>query len=140
MSQVYTYNPKEVIIALGNHIMTGYAEDSFVNVDPVGDGTTMKTGCDGSVNRSISPARAYTIKLVLLQNSPTNSFLRRTFDSDQDEGTGMFPIIIKDLMGEEQFSADQAWVSKMAPWGRGKESTNMEWELACGIGKFTDHN
>lgn len=140
MSQVYTYNPEKVIIALGNHVMTGYADDSFVNVEPSGDGTTMKTGCDGSVNRSISPVKAYTIKLALQQNSPTNSFLMRMYETDQSEGTGMFPIIIKDLMGNEQFSTDQAWITKTAPWGRGKESTNREWELACGTGKFVDSN
>ena len=32
--KVKTYNPKEVLIALGSHIVTGYAEDSFVSIEP----------------------------------------------------------------------------------------------------------
>ena len=30
--KVKTYNPKEVNIAIGTHIVTGYAEDSFVSI------------------------------------------------------------------------------------------------------------
>lgn len=43
---VKTYNPKEINIAFGSHIVTGYAEDSFVSIEPSGDGTTKKVGAD----------------------------------------------------------------------------------------------
>ena len=33
-----TYNSKKVTIACGSHIVTGYAEDSFVTIDETGDG------------------------------------------------------------------------------------------------------
>ena len=42
-------------------------------------------------------------------------------------------------MGKEQFSTDVAWVTKPASWVRGKETTNREWELACGEGKFAEN-
>jgi hypothetical protein len=138
MSEVYTYSPDKVIIALGSHVVTGYADDSFVNVEPAGDGTTTKIGCDGSVNRSISPNKSFNIKIALLQNSPTNEFLNAQFEKDQNNGDGDFSVIIKDLMGDEQFSSDVAWVTKPAAWGRGKESTNREWEITCGTGKFVN--
>jgi hypothetical protein len=138
MSEVYTYNPEKVIVALGSHIASGYADDSFITVEPSGDGTTMKVGCDGSVNRSVSPNRSYSIKVALQQNSPTNEFLMTQYEKDVENGNGTFPIVIKDLMGDEQFSTDVAWVTKPASWGRGKEATNREWELACGTGKFTN--
>jgi hypothetical protein len=98
----------------------------------------MKVGCDGSVNRSVSPNRSYSIKVALQQNSPTNEFLMTQYEKDVENGNGTFPIVIKDLMGDEQFSTDVAWVTKPASWGRGKEATNREWELACGTGKFTN--
>jgi len=136
MSDVRTYNPEKVITTLGSHVVSGVADDSFITIEPAGDGTTMKVGCDGSVNRSISPNHSFTIKLVTQQSSPTNQFLQNQLDMDQQDGTGTFPILIKDLMGEEQFSADTAWVTKPASWVRGKETNNREWELACGYGKF----
>lgn len=138
MAEVYTYSSEKVIIALGSHVVSGYADDSFVGVEPAGDGTTMKVGCDGSVNRSISPNKSFTIKIALQQNSPTNEFLENQYEKDQKNADGSFPVIIKDLMGNEQFSTDVAWVTKPAAWGRGKEATNREWELACGVGKFSN--
>ena len=33
MGKIKTYNPKEVTIAFGNHIVTGYADDSFISID-----------------------------------------------------------------------------------------------------------
>ena len=31
-SKIKTYNPKEVVISAGPHIVTGIADDSFVNI------------------------------------------------------------------------------------------------------------
>lgn len=129
MANVYTYNPKQTVIALGNHVVSGYADDSFITVEPNGDGTTMKVGCDGEVNRAISVNNAKNIKISLLQNSPTNAYLNAMYKKDQEDGTGYFPILIKDLMGREKLSGDYAWVTKPASWGRGKETTNREWEI-----------
>ena len=52
-SKIKTYNPKEVIVTCGTHIVTGYADDSFISIEPNGDGITKKTGCDGEIARSI---------------------------------------------------------------------------------------
>ena len=48
-----TYNPKKITIAFGTHIVTGYADDSFVTITAAGDGTTFKQGCDGEIIRSV---------------------------------------------------------------------------------------
>ena len=55
MGKIKTYNPKEVTMAFGSHIVSGYADDSFITIDPAGDGVTKKVGCDGEIVRSISP-------------------------------------------------------------------------------------
>ena len=41
MATVTTYNPKKVTCALGRHIASGFADDSFINIEPAGDGTLM---------------------------------------------------------------------------------------------------
>ena len=43
-SKVRTYNPKEVVIACGSHIVTGIADDSFISIEANGDGITKKVG------------------------------------------------------------------------------------------------
>ena len=121
-SKIKTYNPKEVIVTCGTHIVTGYADDSFIK----------KTGCDGEIARSISPDNTYKVKLTLLQTSDSNSYFSGMVDLDRDTGNGLFPILIKDLKGGLVFSTEAAWCVKKAPVTRGKETNNREWELDTG--------
>lgn len=135
-TSVYTYDPNQIKIALGNHVVTGVAEDSFVTIDPHGDGFQVKVGCYGDVNRAIPTDRCQTLKLSLLQNSETNAYLEAMHAKDREDGTGYFSILIKDLMGNETFSSDYAFVNDYASKGYGKETTNREWELTVVNGKF----
>lgn len=133
-----TYDPKKVLIAMGSHSFSGYADDSFVSVEPSGDGTTKKTGCDGEIVRSMSPDHSFVVKVTLLQTSDSNSYLQALYNRDQETGDAIEPIMIQDLMGGLLFSADQAWVPKPATRVRGKEATNNEWEIHTGIGEITE--
>lgn len=136
MSRMTTYNPRKVTCALGNHIASGFADDSFITVEPAGDGTSYVIGADGEVARSIDPSSVYTVKLSLLQNSRTNSWLQNMYDKDQHDGTGTFSVNINDLLGVEKFSSGIAWVTKPASWARGKAQGNREWEIVAADGNF----
>ena len=138
MGQIKTYNPKEVVMSFGTHIPTGYADDSFITIDPNGDGITKKVGCDGEIARSIGPDDTFIIKVAFLQTSDTNSFLQERYNQDQKTGDGMFPLLIKDLKGGMVFSTDAAWVAKPASRGYGKESSNREWEIHTGSGTLEE--
>lgn len=138
MGKVKTYNPQEVTVALGSHIVTGYADDSFVTIDPNDDGVTKKIGCDGEIVRSISPDDTYIVKLSLLQTSDTNSFLQKKVKMDRKNGNGTFAILVKDLKGGLVFSCDQAWPKGSASRGYGKEAGNREWELHTGSGTLSE--
>ena len=139
MSQrIRTYNPKEVTISCGSHIVTGYADDSFITIEPNGDGITKKGGCDGEIARAVSPDNTYKVKIVLLQTSNSSSFFSKMADLDRDTGEGMFPILIKDLKGGQVFSTEAAWVVRKSPVNRGKDTNNREWELDTGDGSLTE--
>ena len=138
MGTIQTYNPKEVTIALGPHMVTGFADDSFVSIEPSGDGVTKTVGCDGEIVRSISPDDTYVVKLTVLQTSDANTYLQNRLAEDRKTGSGMFPILIKDLKGGMVFSADAAWPVKSADRGYGKEAEDREWELHTGSGVLTE--
>ncbi len=138
MGEIKTYNPKQVSISLGSHLVTGYADDSFVTIDPNGDGITKKVGCDGEIVRSIGPDDSYVVKLSVLQSSATNAWLQKKYAADQQSGNGMFSILVKDLKGGVKFSAAYAWVAKPASRGYGKESNNREWEIHTSAGTYTE--
>lgn len=132
MDGMMTYNSSKVKIALGSHAVTGYAEDSFVVIEPIDGGVTSKAGCDGEIVRSVDPNERFTVKLTLLASSPTHRFLLNKYKQDKKDGSGVFPILVNDLTGEEKFSANKAWVTKLPSKTNGKESQNKEWVLETG--------
>jgi len=132
MGKISTYNPKELIISCGSHIVTGYADDTFVSIEASGDGVTRKVGCDGEIVRSVSPDDTGVIKITLLQTSRSNAWLQNRVNQDRQTGDGMFPVLVKDLKGGLVVSSDAAWAVKPANRGFGKESTNREWEIHTG--------
>lgn len=136
MGRVTTYNPKKVTCSLGNHIVTGFADDSFITVEPAGDGTSYVVGADGEIARSIDPSKVYTVKIALLQASRSNAYLQKMYDKDQKDGTGTFSVNLNDLLGVEKFTGGVAWVTKPASWARGKAQGNREWEIVVGEGTF----
>lgn len=136
MSKVTTYNPKKITCALGRHMVSGYADDSFITIEPAGDGTSYVIGADGEIARSIDPSSVFTVKLSLLQASSTNGYLQKMYDKDKKEGTGTFSVNIADLLGNEKFTGATAWVTKPASWARGKAQGNREWEIVVGEGLF----
>lgn len=138
MGEIKTYNPKKVTVTLGSHLASGLADDSFITIEPAGDGVTYKYGCDGEIIRSITPDDTYTIKISVLQYSETNKFLQQKYAADQSDASGMFSVLIKDLRGGQKFSAAYAWVTKPASKGYGKESNNREWEIHTGSGTITE--
>ena len=129
---MFTYASNQVLIAAGNHAVSGYAEDSFISIDANGDGIMKKVGCDGEVSRAVSPDNTYTVKIALMQGSPSNKFFQGMYEKDRTSGDAIFPLLIKDLTGGVLFSADSAWVGKSASRGYGKDTTNREWEIATG--------
>lgn len=135
MADLKTYNPKKITMAFGNHMVRGYAEDSFISIEPVGEGVTSQSGADGEVVRSVDPDSRFTVKITLQQTSSTNDFLKKMRNKDKAHGTGIFPLIVKDLMGGEVFSAKNAWVKNDAAWERGKTASDREWEIEC-VGEF----
>ena len=136
--KIKTYNPKEVTVSCGSHIVTGFADDSFITIEFNGDGITKKVGCDGEIARAVSPDDTAKVKIVLLQTSDSSAYFSQMADLDRDTGEGMFPILIKDLKGGEVFSTEAAWVVKKSPLNRGKDTNNREWELDTGSATLTE--
>lgn len=130
--EIKTYNPKEVMISVGGCIVSGYAEDSFVTIEPNAQGTQKIVGCDGEIARALDPDNTYKVRIALLQTSDANSYLQSMRDLDYATGEGMFPIIVKDLRGGTLFQAEQAWVTRSSGRVFGRTNQNREWELDTG--------
>jgi hypothetical protein len=133
-NRVTTYNPKKVTAAFGNHIASGFDEDSFITIEAAGDGNTYVSGADGEVCVSVDPSNLYTVKVVLLQNSVTNAWLNKKYEQMKSTGDGFFPVTIKDLVGAEKFAASTGWITKPASTVYGKAQNSREWEIVVADG------
>jgi len=127
-----TYDPKKVLISLGDHIVTGTSDSTFVSIEANGDGITKKVGCDGEVVRSIDPDHTATVTITVLMQSPTIAWAQKMYDRDVVDGEGTFSILIKDLKGGLVFTANDAWVTKPPNREFGKDMPDREIEIACG--------
>lgn len=138
MGEVKTYSPDKVSLADGSHIVTGFAEDSFIVITPIGDGTSYVRGADGEIARTVNMNNMYTVKITLLQTSASNEYFQKRYDKDQNDGDAIDPITIKDLMGKEKFFGQKSWVTKPAERKKGKTQENIEWEIVVAEGGYTN--
>jgi len=136
--RVKTYMSKKVLLSCGAHSVSGYAEDSFVNIEPNGEGVQKTVGCDGEVVRSISPDGTNKLKLSLLQTSSSVAFFQRMYDLDQATGAALFPVLLTDLSGGVLFQSDEMWVVNDPSRNYGKVAQNIEIQLDGGDARTID--
>jgi hypothetical protein len=129
---VGTYDPKKVILTLGGVPIGGYADGTFVQVDPNSETWVKKVGADGEVSRALSNDNTNTIQITLKQMSLSNTYLRTVMSADKLTGLGMLPFSFVDLSTGEAHFWPEAWVSTDPSLGRAKEETDMQWTIHTG--------
>jgi hypothetical protein len=135
--KVKTYNSKEVTMSIGSHIVTGFADGSFITIEQSGDGVSKVVGAHGEVQRSISPDKTYAIGITLLWGSDTNAWLNSQVKKDQENSNAIFPTLIKDLIGNTLFQAEESWVVKNANITFDQTAQNREWSIETGEAELT---
>lgn len=134
---VKTYSADQVTILVGPHIVTGFADGTFVRIEENGDGVTSVAGADGEVARSMSTDPRKKVTLTILQTSETNTYLSGLYALDKTTKNATFPLTVKDLRGRTMFAASTAWITKMANAEFGKEVGSREWTFETADGLFT---
>lgn len=130
---VRSYDPKQIVIAFGPTVITGYAEGTFVKVARNGNAFEKSRGADGSVDRTNKNALDFTVTITLKQTSPVNAILSGLLLADQISNAGLLPLTIKDLGGATLFSAAQAYIAKDPDQEFGDSLSSREWTFETGI-------
>jgi hypothetical protein len=128
-----TYDPGDISIIIGPHIVTGFADDSVVTVEREVDTFTKKVGIDGEVTRTRSRNRSGTITIRLMQSSASNEFLSNTIIADEESGASVLPILVKDANGTSLHKADQGWIKKPANGEFANEAGQREYMIDCAV-------
>lgn len=126
-----TYDPAQVVVTLGPYLLSGFAEGTFIKVSRDEDAFSKKTGVDGETARARNKNRAGSVEVTLLQSSQSNDTLSQIAQADEVGGQGVYPLMIKDLLGTTLVSAPFAWVKKLADVEDGKEIVDRAWTLDC---------
>lgn len=111
--QVDTYDPKDVILVVAGAIITGYAQDTFIQVEREANQVEDEVGAEGDVVRRITNDKRGTITATLLQSSRSNLILSGLARLDELNGNGIFPVIVKDNRGQDLHLAPNSWIQKM---------------------------
>jgi len=148
---VQTYSPEftDVIISNGdiNHVVTGFAEGTFISIDPFEDRFTPVYGAKGESYRAASAVKAFDMTMTLSQTSHSNDILTLLLQNDRESLDGTFTLTFKDSSGTTIFTEESAYIGQepSQAFSGGGSIESREWTLHLpnpsynigGNGKFT---
>lgn len=132
-ARVTTYAADEVSMSfLGQPLDGGFADGTFVSIEPASEDFTVKKGADGETARAKTNNKDALVKVTLLQTSLANNVLSAARQRDlagvNGLGVGVFECRDRSS-GVLLAHADKAWVEKAPTISRGKEISENEWTL-----------
>jgi hypothetical protein len=131
MAGVKTYNPFQVQIVIGDIIVTGYADGTFVTVSQDETRFVKSTGADGEVSRTKTNNRSATVTLTLKQTSSTNDLLSELARLDDESNAGVRAFTLKESgSGGTIIFAQTAWIENLPDIVYSKDEENREWTIA----------
>jgi len=136
MANVQTYSPGDCSIIFDGNEMVGFADGTFVVVEREEDSFTKVTGADGEVSRTKNANRSGTVTITLKQTSDSNRILLGLLATDEDDGSGVAELSVKDNLTYKAFSSE-AWIQKPPNMELGKEQSDREWVFGVADIKFT---
>jgi hypothetical protein len=123
-----TYSPEDVTVVFGPWQIRGFAKGTFVEAKRTEEAWKMKHGLTRST-RVLNPNKSGSVKVVLQADSPSNADLANALILDEKNKNGIFPVMVKDLRGNEVASGAKAWVRAYPAMGFNDEGPTREWEI-----------
>lgn len=122
-----TYDPKEVSAIVGGHIVDGYADGQFIEIQRDEDAFDLTIGSNGAGARAKSNNKSATVNIALLQSSDSNDVFSGFALADELNGGGQIAFILKDNNGRTLCAAGTLWVQKFANVVFDRTIQSREW-------------
>lgn len=132
-----TFSPANVKIVVSqgtwSHVMSGYAEDTFVRVVPQSDKFEMYIGADRTATRVYKGNEAGTIEVTLQQTSSSNDILSQIYKNDiaNPSAETMFTITVRDNSGRSLYYAEEAYIGKTPDSDFANSMQTRQWSIMC---------
>ncbi|WPJ20667.1 hypothetical protein vBPFY1MI_191 [Pseudomonas phage vB_PF_Y1-MI] len=132
-----TFAPNDVNVVITQsssgiaHIVSGYSEDSMVNIERTAETYTMYTGADNTSTRIYNANKSASITVSLAQTSATNDIFSLLYanDSASRNSSGLFSIQISDASGRSQYFSDDAYIAVVPNSQFGNTMQVREWVI-----------
>lgn len=128
------YDPKEVFVNFGTATIDGFADGTFVEIEPSADTFSSEVGADGQVIRVRSHDSRAMARITLLQSSGSNDVLSGFHTADKAvDGTGILPFLIKDGNGSTTLASARGWIKKLPNVSYSGGAETRVWEIELEI-------
>jgi hypothetical protein len=135
---MYTYSPSDVKANVLGFDVTGYAEGTFLSITPDAKTFSFRRAMDGSTMAVQNKFQTYTVKFVLQQSSPTNTWLHLIYKLFKKYGIAfIMPVLIRDASGNTSFFATDCWFEGEPESNFGSSLGVVEWIIKCNDGSYT---
>ena len=124
-----TYSAAGAVIVFGPNVITGFAEDTFVEIEYDSDAFEIRKGADGGVTRAQMMDLSGKVTVTLKGESLSNNALSAIAQMDRLLMAGVYSFMFVDGTGTTKATAAQAWVKKIPAVEYGKNPGNRKWEL-----------
>jgi hypothetical protein len=125
---LYSFDPKKLSVIVGPYVIKGFSE-SMLTITKTSDAFSMVVGADGEATRVKSNDGSATITLTLQQGSPSNDQLSLIATADELSNSGVFPLLIKDNLGNTVAAAGTCFISKLPDVTFGKTQNDRSWNI-----------
>lgn len=125
------YSPEDVKIIIGTLTAYGFPNKDFVSITRDSPIFTTTTTTDGKHHRVKNSDDKHTLRLTLSSLSDFNSVLTKVYQVGEFLDTVLFPIVIKDTLGNSLFVSETAWIEEVPETIYSTEETDKVWVFKC---------
>jgi hypothetical protein len=137
LQRLATFAPNDVTVVITQqstgiaHIVSGYSEDSIVNIERNAETFTMYTGADNTSTRIYNANKSAVITLSLQQTSASNDILSQLYrnDADSRDSSGLFSLSIVDASGRSKYFSDDAYIGVVPNSAFANSMQTRDWVL-----------
>jgi hypothetical protein len=126
-----TYDPLKIVCVFAGILIKGYADGTFLQAERDEDAFSLVIGAGGEGTRVRNRNRAGKVTFTLKASDPTNDALTAVQKADELLGTGVAPLLVKDLGGTTLISSANSFIAKPPAVEFGKELGTREWVIVC---------
>jgi hypothetical protein len=116
MACLTTYSPEftDLILSTDNldYTVAGFAEGTFISIEPFEDRMTPVYGAKGESYRAVSAVKAFNLTVTLSQTSHSNDVLTLLLRNDRETLDGTFGLTLKDASGTTIFTERCAYIGQ----------------------------